>query len=74
MVVKVNLPLAILLEDQDAVDAPILQGLKGFFVEFLARELTAGDFPAAQERFFGVGFGSATAHQGKGEHQDEGDE
>ena len=55
MVVKVNLPLAILLEDQDAVDAPILHGIEGFLVEFLAFELAAGELPAAQERFFGVG-------------------
>ena len=74
MVVQIDLAFAVLLENYDAVDAPILHGIEGFLVEFLAFELAAGDFPAAQECFLGVGFGSATAHQGKGEHQDEGNE
>ena len=74
MVVQIDLAFAVLLEDQDAVDAPILQGIEGFLVEFLALELAARDLPASQERLFGVGFRSAAAHQGKGERQDNGDE
>ena len=60
----------VLIENQDAVDTPILEHLHVLIGELFAVQGSTREFPAADEVGLGVFAAAAAARQGKGERQD----
>ena len=60
----------VLIENQDAVDTPILEHLHVLIGQLFAIHGSTREFPAADEVGLGVFAAAAAARQGKGERQD----
>ena len=60
----------VLIEDQDAVDAPLLEHIHVLIGQLFALQCSARELPAADEVGLGVLAAAAAARQGKGERQD----